>query len=153
MPRQRKAARAFRKTERMTAAVMRKRFENPELLWWITVPGKFFEELPTRAERRLFLELFPREFYELFGFFAHESDEWPASTMYELRGIFRRPQAEFMAMLQERPPRVPFNAPDVNVLPYRERDVTLARARGEWWRANGLPTRRGEIRWMDEKEN
>jgi len=127
---------------------MRKRFENPWRTFLATRQGGFFQELPTAAERRVFAEAFPYEFYNLFGFFSHQSDKWPASAHYELRDIFRRPAAEFMEMLEAHRAHEPFSAPDVSSLPYHIRNVALARARGEWWRANGFPMGKREREWL-----
>ncbi len=151
MPRKRKAARAFRPARLATIAAMRKRFPTRADLFFVTLPENFFTELPTAAERQAFAGAFPHEFYELFGFFSHASDEWPASTMFELRGIFRRPRGEYMRLLKEQPPQAPFDPPDVEVLPFRERNPAIALARGQWWQANGWPMSKREAAWLNSQ--
>lgn len=138
--------------------IIRQRFQVAEMLVWACLsPANFFQELPTEAERRAFSEEFPEHIYELFNFFSHATDALPASTMYAFQGIFRRPAEEFMSMIQEHPPRLAFDPPDVSRLHfYPEQFEAMAVARGAWWKANGLPMSSKERAWLaehDEKEN
>ena len=130
-------------------ATMRARFANPFAL--LMAKEDFFRELPTQPERRLFGEAFPQEFYELFGFFSHESDDWPASTEYEFR-FFKRPADEFFELIAQHPPRCAFDPPDVSGLRFFPDQVeALCLARGHWWQRNGWPMTAAEKEWLKER--
>lgn len=151
MPRKRKAGRGFYAPPEATVAAIRKRFEDSAELAWLRIKGDFRTRLPTPAERWAFQQAFPAEFFGMFGFFAGPTDDYPASTVYHFR-VFLRPQDEFLAMIEGRKLE-PFEAPNVSGLHfYPERFEAMALARGQWWRANGLPMTAAERSWLASRQ-
>jgi len=148
----RKAARAFRGPGVGSVAEMRAHYDTPMDLFFARY--EMFTEFPMPRERWIFAQAFPEEFFAHFGFFSHPSDNWPASTEYAVREMFKRPKDAFLKLLRTRPPKTPFypafdpmHHPG-NVI---EKAATVARWRGEWWLANGWPMSPEERAWLEEQ--
>lgn len=145
MPRKRKAARGFQKTETAHAAVSRK-FALDSLELMMLQVENFHRELPTEAERRAFAEIHPGIFYELYEFEVSEFDKYPASSVVAMGCCFFR-RTNFLSFLTENPPRTAFSPPDLTGVAYRDRQATMAKARMEWWKSNGWEMTDAEHRW------
>ncbi len=148
MPRKRKAARAFRKPSLSVHEEIRRRFA-PDSLDLVLLPVQnFHQQLPTEAERDAFTDLYPEIFYNLFGFESSVYDQYPASIENATGSCVFRRQNFATEFLQANPPRCRFVPPDLRGVKYIEQHPVMARARADWWEANGWPTSEAEQRWL-----
>jgi hypothetical protein len=148
MPRKRKASRAYRQPRLSVREEIRQRFAPGSLNLVLLPVQSFHEQLPTEAERDAFADEYPEIFYYLFGFESSVYDQYPA-LVENATGccVFRRWDfaTEF---LRANPARFRFVPPDLHGLKYIEQLPAMARARADWWEANGWEMTEAERQWL-----
>jgi len=128
-------------------AEVRRRCENvffaDEAYGW---PERFWSLLESVELRRAYAEAFPEEFAHTFGLEDNGKRE-PNSWMVRMQCyVFSRPN--FVEFLEAHPAKVPFDVPDLSLVKYIDREVTLAHSRAAWWQANGWPMTEEEQVWI-----